>query len=220
MDRDQTMTWIKDFRIAAVSLLLAMFLVVSNNCHADADGGEQNLEIEKPLNDTGLPQSERAWTASINLAGPALWGLSCTGEWGSKFAGQLRLRSMNAAWMPYFTTGTDATFKWGVGVATGFRVYPLADIPLSRMFIGLNVEYLHVAGDRPHREWSQGYLIPQVEAGYRWMFQKVFVGVGASYGPMIPLFVKEEFWEGTKVYQDKEELNHFVELILELGVKF
>jgi len=128
-----------------------------------------------------------------NALGLVEFGPSVSFEFGSKFAGLLRVRSLNLGPFSYVkAAATEDKFKFGYGVGAGFRVY-LGQANLRGFYAGGGLEFIDFESqendgrhDKVKMTYVSQFVMPYAELGYRWIFGERFVfGVGGGIGYLV-----------------------------------
>ncbi|MBN2804255.1 MAG: hypothetical protein JXR91_14260 [Deltaproteobacteria bacterium] len=174
--------------------------------------------------DSGDVEAEHDIGLYSNIFSPGMYGLTIALEKGYKVKNVIltpgaRIRSLNTGWLPYLLIGPESKFKWGLGGASGLRIYLKKKTSmLAGFYFGLWAEYFHAAGTRGGvYTWDMGYISPQGEIGCRWRINRFLIGFGISGGALFNIFDKQRYWNGYTMYHETNSLLPIFGLDLELG---
>jgi hypothetical protein len=127
----------------------------------------------------------------MDVLGLLQFGLTPTLEIGKKFSGYLRVRPLNTGMASYYVLGrNNDDFQWGLGGTLGMHIFSAGKGNMRGVFGGPALEYVYV---RQHDRvvdravYGTHSLIPQLDAGYRWAFNRLLLGVGGRVGLAIPI---------------------------------
>jgi hypothetical protein len=149
-----------------------------------------------PRTAAAAPSADPSERAIVNLHADALgalqFGVTPTVEVGETVSGYLRLRAVNSGLLSYFALGRDAEdeLRWGAGAALGMHVFFGERGNMRGFYLGGAVEYAYLETRDSQRDFATyrtHALIPQLDAGYRWAFGGLLVGVAARFGLAIPV---------------------------------
>ncbi|MDX2051300.1 MAG: hypothetical protein SFV15_02850 [Polyangiaceae bacterium] len=128
---------------------------------------------------------------SLNVAGFGLLGPTLSVEGGRSVTGMLRLHALSLGILsheiiPNAASGESLNLGSG-GVGVGLRWYPTSTLGNGGFYGGLQFEYLRISTTNASQsELNIPVYVPGVDTGYRWMFGKLMLGVGAELGLSIP----------------------------------
>jgi hypothetical protein len=138
------------------------------------------------------PHEDAIVDLHVDVLGALQFGMTPAIEVGKVVSGYLRLRVLNAGLASYFLLGRDRQdeLRWGLGAALGLHVFSADRGNMRGFYGGLALEYAYLETRDPTRDFARyqtSALIPQLDAGYRWGFGGLLVGVSARVGIAIPL---------------------------------
>lgn len=151
--------------------------------------------VLRPQVEAPIVQRDRHADSIVNLHMDALgmlqFGLTPTLEIGKKFSGYLRVRPLNTGLASYYLLDRNHDdFQWGLGGALGMHVFSAGRGNMRGVFGGPALEYVFVRqrdGLYDRAVYGTHALIPQLDAGYRWAFGRLLLGLGGRVGLSIPV---------------------------------
>jgi len=136
--------------------------------------------------ENGEPESQ-GFNADVqlNVLGPLQFGLTPAVEvGGQQVSGLLRFRWMNPGLLSQALPNEDyQELAFSYGAAIGGRYY--LNRGLSGVHVGVWAEYIRTRiedVDVEREAYITNLIVPQADAGYRWRFGHLFVGLGAAVG--------------------------------------
>jgi hypothetical protein len=170
--------------------------VTASGAAAASSSEAQSSEPEKK--EEPSPSANSHVNLHADVLGLLQFGLTPTVEFGGKHvAGFARFRAMNTGLLSYFLLdhNDEDVFKWGLGGALGVHIFSAGAGNMRGAFGGLALEY--VFGKNENKKvnlatYKTHALIPQLDAGYRWAFNRLLLGIGGRIGLSIPVAAKDE----------------------------
>ncbi|HEX6240504.1 MAG TPA: hypothetical protein VFZ61_06405, partial [Polyangiales bacterium] len=148
---------------------------------AAAASASDNQSSEPEKKEEPSPSADSHVNLHADVLGLLQFGLTPTVEFGGKHvAGFARFRPLNTGLLSYFLLDheDDDVFKWGLGGALGLHIFSAGAGNMRGAFGGLALEY--VFGKNENKKVHQAVykthaLIPQLDAGYRWAFNRLLL---------------------------------------------
>jgi hypothetical protein len=146
--------------------------------------------------DLGAPADDRRMNLHVNGLGFLQFGLTPTFEFGgARVSGLTWIRIMNTGLLNYVITESEESFIWGIGLGGGVRGYFLGNGSQRGLYIGGALEYVYTQLDDDSDDmasYTTHSLVPEVEIGYRWVWTRFLLGLGARAGAAIPVASDDE----------------------------
>jgi hypothetical protein len=158
-----------------------------------SEPGKTEPEKKGPVADEKDSSADSIVNLHADVLGLLQFGLTPTLEVGGKHvAGYVRVRPLNTGLLSYFLLDhkADDVFKWGIGGALGLHIFSAGAGNMRGLFGGVALEYLFGKNENTKRTqaiYKTHVLLPQLDIGYRWAFDRLLVGVGARIGVLLPV---------------------------------
>jgi hypothetical protein len=158
--------------------------------------GEPAEQEKKP--EERSPSADSIVNLHADVLGLLQFGLTAAVEVGGKHvAGYARFRAMNAGLLSYFLLDhkADDVFKWGVGGALGLHLFSAGAGNMRGVFGGIALEYAYGKSENTKvhmATYGTHALIPQLDVGYRWAFNRLLLGISGKLGLSLPVAAVDE----------------------------
>lgn len=162
---------------------------------ATQTGGESKPEEKK---EEPNPSADSHVNLHADVLGLLQFGLTPTLEAGGKHvAGYVRFRPLNTGLLSYFLLdhNDDDVFKWGLGGALGLHLFSAGAGNMRGVFGGLALEYVYAKSENKKvhvATYGTHALIPQLDVGYRWAFNRLLLGLSGRLGLSVPVAAVDE----------------------------
>jgi hypothetical protein len=128
----------------------------------------------------------------LDVLGLLQFGLTPTLEMGKQISGYVSVTPLNTGLASYFLIprGSHDELQWGLAGTAGMHVFSARDGNMRGLFGGGALQYAFVRTiDKVQDRAVYGthVLIPQLDLGYRWAFERFLLGLGGKAGLSIPV---------------------------------
>jgi hypothetical protein len=164
----------------------------------------------------------------VNALGVLVFGLTGAFELGTSHWGTAaRARWLNSGLVARskFPADDNQSLVFSYGAALGVRYYGASSGPLTGMFVGPAVEYVHARVEDHVVQIATltSLVVPQVEAGYRWRIGALLIDIGAGAGYALVLERGVEDLGGghnAANYQDNAANTPYLSVLGDIGYFF